>query len=189
MSAGGPRTRSQTAAVEDRGRNRSPSAVPSGDDNNPPTPRDETPPNDTAGPRIDPGEDEEQRLNQELEEVRRQRRIAALRKTLEEERRALAAGEVPPAGEVLPERRPAEPRPRSDTLKIAIPTAKRSWTMADESKLRVVDPEPYRGRTQREFTDFIRRCERVFAIREVTYAADREKILLATSYLQGETQD
>ncbi|KAI9881836.1 MAG: hypothetical protein M1823_006453 [Watsoniomyces obsoletus] len=55
MSAGGPRTRSQTAAVEDRGRNRSPSAVPSGDDNNPPTPRDEMPPNDTAGPRIDPG--------------------------------------------------------------------------------------------------------------------------------------
>ncbi|KAI9881955.1 MAG: hypothetical protein M1823_006332, partial [Watsoniomyces obsoletus] len=128
-------------------------------------------------------------LNRELEEVRRQRRIAALRKTLEEERRALAPGEVPPAGEVLPERRPAEPRPRSDTLEIAIPTAKRSRTMADESKPRVVDAEPFRGRTQRELTDFIRRCERVFAIREVTYAADREKILLATSYLQGETQD
>ena len=111
-SRGPPENRPETPAPESSESPESPEEL-SPD----PGPRPETAPSThRQGPRAE--DPEEVRLLEELADLRRRQRLAALRKEVEEERRNLAALEGPSTGSTLPptptER--ATGRPRSETV-------------------------------------------------------------------------
>ncbi|KAI9882047.1 MAG: exosome catalytic subunit dis3 [Watsoniomyces obsoletus] len=208
ISTGPPRTRSHAARVEDSESGpttENQPASPRGPADDTPTVSDpDDPPIEPIGPlpNTDDSEtplqprratggmtEEEQQALTYAEEAKAMRaRIAAAkhRKLMAEMEEELRMVEQPG-----PLQGPAtgERRPGSDTGDAAIPPAKRTGDIAEESKFRVVDPEAYRSRSQREYTKFIRQCEQVFAIRPTTYEADRQKILMATSHVQGDPAD
>ena len=61
-------------------------------------------------------------------------------------------------------------------------------TIAEESKFRVVDPDPYHGKSYDEYTTFIYRYENVFGICLVIVAEDEDRIRYAILHLWDEPE-
>ncbi|KAI9884415.1 MAG: hypothetical protein M1823_003797 [Watsoniomyces obsoletus] len=178
MSSGPPRTRSHAARVEDpesRPTTENQPASPCGPADDTPTVSDpEDPPIEPTGPLPNPDnsetpmqprgaaggttDEDQQALTYAQEERAMRERIAAAehRKLMAEmEEKLRTVEQSGPSRGPLHGPSTGERRPRSDTGDAAISPAKRTRDIADESKLRVVDPETYRGRSQREHTEFI----------------------------------
>lgn len=87
---------------------------------------------------------------------------------------------------------PATIRQRSDTAAAAdLPPLKRTKSSEnfdeDDSKEKVVDPNPYDYWTPKELFEFIFTNERVLLIRRSKYQHDKKKVLFASSYLRSDT--
>ena len=170
-------TRAMSTGIDD---NAGPSRGPI--ENRPETPASESPespeelsPGPGPGPetvpstrRQGPGveDPEEARLLEELADLRRRQRLAALRKEVEEERRNLAALEGPSTGSTLlptPTER-ATGRPRSETVggEEEPPPKRQRRDDDNEEKRKLVDLKESWGKSLKEYTEFIRTCKRNF---------------------------
>ncbi|KAI9776003.1 MAG: hypothetical protein M1816_005650, partial [Peltula sp. TS41687] len=100
--------------------------------------------------------DDERALQRALKAIQKKRRVAALHRQIEAERKALEEGAPLPTltGTI---------RPRSDTSATIAPAPKRSRRNGsdseDDSRLRVKDPKTYEGKNQGELDTFILDCE------------------------------
>ncbi len=78
-------------------------------------------------------------------------------------------------------------RARGDSDALSEPAFKRYCSHDERPK--VPEPKPYGGNTHREFLEFTRACQQVFAARPTTYELDSTKVLYAGRYLRGSVQD
>ncbi|KAI9778542.1 MAG: hypothetical protein M1816_004026 [Peltula sp. TS41687] len=128
---------------------------------------------------------EEEALMRELAELEKAQRLAELCQKVQAKKDAIAKLSHRPR-ETTPEASaPGENsgRPRSETADNDEPAAKRH-RIADEHKR-----NEYKGKTQREYVEFICAAEAVFEIRPFTYETDKDRVLFAWQYLKGDTQD
>ena len=127
---------------------------------------------------------------EELADLRQRQRLATLRKEVKEERRNLAALEGSTTGSTfLPthtER--ATDRPRSETVseEEEPPPKRQRRDDDDEGKRKLVDPKEYWGKSLKEYTEFIRTCERNFNTRPRSYRKHRYRVLYAASWLRSD---
>ena len=149
-------------------------------------------------------EERERALQRRIALAKEERRLLALEMEAEEAERELAelkAGKRPALQTTPASSFTAAPviRLRSDTADAADrldPKRARGTdadeqkrrTIAEESKLRVVDPDPYHGKSYGEYATFIYRCENVFGIRRVTYAEDEDRVRYAMLHLRDEPE-
>ncbi|KAI9775492.1 MAG: hypothetical protein M1816_005901, partial [Peltula sp. TS41687] len=127
--------------------------------------------------------DDERALQRALKAIQKKRRVAALHRQIEAERKALEEGAPLPTftGTI---------RPRSDTSATMAPAPKRSGRNGsdseDDSRLRVKDPKTYEGKNQGELDTFILDFERVFRTRSSQYKKEWRRADYAEEWVKLE---
>ncbi|KAI9780501.1 MAG: hypothetical protein M1816_002840 [Peltula sp. TS41687] len=127
--------------------------------------------------------DDERALQRALKAIQKKRRVAALHRQIEAERKALEEGAPLPTltGTI---------RPRSDTSATMAPAPKRSRRNGsdseDDSRLRVKDPKTYEGKNQGELDTFILDCERVVRTRSSQYKKEWRRAHYAEGWIKPE---
>ncbi|KAI9775289.1 MAG: hypothetical protein M1816_005994 [Peltula sp. TS41687] len=127
--------------------------------------------------------DDERALQRALKAIQKKRRVAALHRQIEAERKALEEGAPLPtlSGMICP---------RSDTSATMAAAPKRSKRnrsdSEDDSRLRVKDPKTYEGKNQGELDTFILDCERVFRTRSRQYKKEWRRANYAEGWVKPE---
>ncbi|KAI9776180.1 MAG: hypothetical protein M1816_005407 [Peltula sp. TS41687] len=127
--------------------------------------------------------DKERALQRALKAIQKKRRVAALHRQIEAERKTLGEGAPLPTltGTI---------RPRSDTSATIAPAPKRSRRdgsdSEDDSRLRVKDPKTYEEKNQGELDTFILDCERVFRTRSSQYKKEWRRADYAEGWITPE---
>ncbi|KAI9780498.1 MAG: hypothetical protein M1816_002837 [Peltula sp. TS41687] len=127
---------------------------------------------------IKEGGDDERALQRARKAIQKKRRVAALYRQIEAERKALEEGAPLPTNT-------GTIRPRSHMSATIAPAPKRSRRNGsdseDDSRLRVKDPKSYERKNQGELDTFILDCERVFRTRSSQY----KKMWRRADYAEG----
>lgn len=135
---------------------------------------------------LEPDEEQAKRLRQRREALAQQLEIEELEERLAEVRQRRRAGRTSRASEL--EDSPEDlMSTRGTSASRSACSPQRSTSRAGRMKLK--EPEPFRGKTLKEARDFIRTLELVFALSGQAYSMEREKVLYGVMFLAGEPRE
>ena len=141
-------------------------------------------------------EREEAAIVRALEDIQREERITILRRRLDEAEQRRAAGfpsdQLSPDVALDPPHRSARGTSRThserdSSLSGGEATLKRR--RKEEAQMSIVQPDTYKGKSRKTFTEFIRACEQVFETRPTQYRKDSARVLYARGFLRGDPQN